>query len=318
MANLMPNDPCPCGSGKAHGKCCGRAALPVPDLPTVEGALQAVEKMFDDHDFDLPESREAPPDNEFLRLDVGVEREQTPLDKALAIMAKARESTDRSERVALAREALEISEECAEAYVILGDQDAESPEQAMELYAKGVEYGARFLGAEGFAETVGHFWSVVETRPYMRAKEGLADCLWVLGQGSEALDNYRELLRLNPDDDQGIRFKLLGCLMREGDIDHAASHLARYREDSSAMWLYTQALVRFIQAGDSQQSRESMIAALAHNRHVKPYLLRQRKLRHRTSDMMSPGERREAVYYVSEWRDYWTDVPGALDWLTSF
>ena len=66
----------------------------------------------------------------------------------------ARESDDRSERVTLAQEALEISEECAEAYVILGDQDAESPEHALEMYSKGVEYGARFLGAEGFADSI--------------------------------------------------------------------------------------------------------------------------------------------------------------------
>ena len=53
---------------------------------------------------------------------------------------------------------------------VTGEETAETPEQALELYRKGVEAGERALGSESFNEYAGHFWGHLETRPYMRAR----------------------------------------------------------------------------------------------------------------------------------------------------
>ena len=59
------------------------------------------------------------------------------------------------------------------------------------------------LGAEGFEEYAGHFWGFLETRPYMRARAGLAIALIKLGDESAAIEHFRAMLKLNPNDNQG-------------------------------------------------------------------------------------------------------------------
>ena len=60
---------------------------------------------------------------------------------------------------------------------------ANTTEAERDHYAKGVEAGEQALGPEGFEEYAGRFWGFLETRPYMRARAGLAAALLKLGGG---------------------------------------------------------------------------------------------------------------------------------------
>ncbi len=135
--------------------------------------------------------------------------EETPLRKAQDMMYDAWEVTDPKGRIALARKALEVSRDCADAYVLLAEETASSVSEALDLYRQGVEIGERALGKDTFEEDVGHFWGILETRPYMRARAGLAECLWADGKHDEAIEHYKDMLRLNPNDNQGIRDLLM-------------------------------------------------------------------------------------------------------------
>jgi hypothetical protein len=94
------------------------------------------------------------------------------VDDAQEMMYDAWEASGAA-RVALARAALDISPLCADAYVLLAEEDARSQPDALALYRQGVEAGERALGNE-FEELSGHFWGFLQTRPYMRARAGLA------------------------------------------------------------------------------------------------------------------------------------------------
>ncbi|HXA70914.1 MAG TPA: hypothetical protein VNW24_10720, partial [Stellaceae bacterium] len=133
--------------------------------------------------------------------------------KAQDVMYEAWERTTSRSRIALARKALGISPLCADAYVLLAEEEARSIEEARDHYAKGVEAGELALGPEGFKQYAGHFWGFLETRPYMRARAGLAGALLKLGDVDGALAHYRDMLKLNPNDNQGIRYVLAGCLL---------------------------------------------------------------------------------------------------------
>ena len=101
--------------------------------------------------------------------------------------------------------------------VPLAEEEAKSVEEALEYYRKGAEAGVQVLGPKGFKEYAAHFWGVLETRPYMRARAGLAATLNALGEVDAAISNYRDMLRLNSNDNQGIRYELASCLMKSGD-----------------------------------------------------------------------------------------------------
>src|ERR1700719_252462 len=188
--------------------------------------------------------------------------------KAQDVMYEAWERTTPRSRIALARKALGISPLCADAYVLLAEEAAQSIEEARDYYAKGVEAGELALGPRRFKEYAGHFWGFLETRPYMRARAGLAGTLVQLGDVAGALAHYRDMLKLNPNDNQGIRYVLAGCLLTQ-DNDGALKELLAEHEDASAFWLYTRALVAFRESGDSDGQAAALVRdAWSANEHV--------------------------------------------------
>lgn len=238
----------------------------------------------------------------------------TPIERAQEIMYKAWNARG-ARRVVLARQALQESPDCADAYVLLAEETAKSPEAARDLYAQGVAAGERALGAAFFQESAGHFWGLIETRPYMRAREGLAQALAALGELSQAVGHLRELLRLNPSDNQGIRYLLARCLMSQGEEQRLLELLDQYPDDGMAEWLYTRALVLFRTQGQGAAADKALRAALDENSYVPLYLLGAEKLPARPPATYGFGDKNEAVLYVGRCGEAWLKTPGARSWL---
>ena len=148
-------------------------------------------------------------------------RKQNPLRQAQKIIYDAWECRDPEERIAFAVGALALSPHCADAYVLLAEEAAGSLKEALRLYQMGTEAGEKALGKAAFRKDAGHFWGILESRPYMRARAGLAQCLWISGLRQEAVTHYTGMLKLNPNDNQGIRYVLLPCLIELGQDKEA-------------------------------------------------------------------------------------------------
>ena len=241
----------------------------------------------------------------------------TPLEQAQDLMYDAWEAPSAKRGVALARKALSICPDCADAYVLLAQESADSLQQARDLFAQGVAAGERALGQEGFRECEGHFWGFVETRPYMRARQGLAQCLWLLGEREAAVADYQEMLRLNPNDNQGIRYILAACLLELGRNRELMELLGRFKDEPTAVWEYTRALVDFRSRGGSRRGDRLLRAAFKVNPCVPPFLLGKRRLPRRLPAYIGFGDEDEAVAYVVEFGEGWMATPGALPWLAA-
>jgi tetratricopeptide (TPR) repeat protein len=237
----------------------------------------------------------------------------TPLEQAQDVMYQAFDARGRR-RIQLARKALELSADCADAYVMLAEE-SRGPELALTLYEQGVAAGERALGAEIFAQEAGHFWGIASTRPYMRARLGLARSLDDFDRRDEAIPHYRELLRLNPGDNQGVRYALLAALMLAGRDDETAALLAQFDDEPTALWRYGRALAVFRREGDSRAARECLRAALRSNRHVPQYVTGDDDWPDSPPDLYSPGSREEAAICDIELGEAWEATPGAIAWL---
>lgn len=228
---------------------------------------------------------------------------------------QAWESPDPAERVDLAKRALQISADCADAWVLLAEESAGGLAKALKYFRNGVAAGERALGPEAFEEYMGCFWGVLETRPYMRASEGLAYCLWAEGERKSAIERLQLMLKLNPNDNQGVRHVLLGFLMEERREAEAEALIQQYSEDWSACWKYARALLAYRREQDSESSREFRRLAIETNKHVPAYLSGKRKLPRYQPDYVGLGDKNEAIAYVFDNRKAWLDTPGAIPWL---
>jgi tetratricopeptide (TPR) repeat protein len=244
--------------------------------------------------------------------------EAAALDAAQDLVYDAWEATTPRRRVALARKALAISPLCADAYVLLAGHSDRGSDEELDLWRHGVESGESALGAAAFKELTGSFWGFLETRPYMRARFGLARALWLRGVRDEAIEHLRDMLRLNPGDNQGVRYVLAAYLVEAGRDGDLPKLLKKFKGDTMAAWTWTSALAAFRRTGDNEENRKLLAQAVAGNEHIPAYLTGEKSPPKTLPPFISPGDVDEAIHYVHEFREGWIHTPGAIDWLRSF
>ena len=125
--------------------------------------------------------------------------------------------------------------------------------------------------------------------------------------------HYRDMLKLNPNDNQGIRYVLAGCLLKQDNYS-ALKELLAAHEDGSAFWLYTRALVAFRER--DEQAAALVKDAWAANQHVPAILAGTKPAVSSDDGYITMGGPDEATYYVTECGAAWHRTPGAVAWLT--
>jgi tetratricopeptide (TPR) repeat protein len=238
----------------------------------------------------------------------------TPLERAQDIMYRAWEARGK-DRIDLAYQALSVSPDCADAYVLLAEEEATDYAGAIRFLEDGVRAGERALGEKMFDEEAGNFWGILETRPYMRARFDLAHLLYLAGERAQAVAHMQALLVLNPGDNQGVRHELAACLLEAGDPEALQKLLDAYPDEYSAVWYYTRALLKFRQEGRTPPADTYLIEAFEQNRFVPLYLLGKKRFPVRTPEYMSIGDDTEAVVYALENGRAWKETPGAFMWM---
>ncbi len=239
-------------------------------------------------------------------------------DRADRLVGDACDIPERDKCLRRAWEALEISPYCVDAYNLLAEE-SEILEEKMQFCEKAVRAGRMVLGEEFIREKEGHFWLILETRPYMRALRGYADCLWEAGLREKAIEIYWELLRLNPNDNQGNRYVLSSCLLESGRDEEMRRLMARYGDEKTCFIAYDKALWTFRVTGGVKERSDSMLReALETNRHVPAYLLGEKFIPWRLPDYYGWGSEEEAIIYAAGSRKAWQQTPGASEWLQEF
>jgi len=241
------------------------------------------------------------------------EEDTDPRDRARDLIYDAWDCSDRRERLRLVREALSLDPDQPDAYNLLADE-ARLSSTKRRYYERALAAAESRLDQSRFEEDVGHFWGLLDTRPYMRARAGLADCLYMTGVVEEALQHYRDMLRLNPGDNQGIRYRLAICLLEQRRDREAAELLNRY-DDATEDWLYNRALLEFRRRGRCSAANAALRRALDANPYVPGYLTGEEEIPDELPDYVTLGGESAAASYAEAAFDAWSDTPGALRWL---
>jgi tetratricopeptide (TPR) repeat protein len=297
----------------SHGEWMARGFM--PDRRFTDRFSAVLDRYLRNHPVESEEELREVLDTHFIGrpLDGTLAPAETPLERAQDLCFEAFSCHGRRQ-VLLARQALQISPDCADAHVLLAEHSA-TPAAALEFYAAGMAAGERTLGPQFFEENAGNFWGISSTRPYMRARFGLAQALEALDREAEAAGHYRELLRLNPNDNLGVRYVLLPLLMQLNADEEAARLLKSYDQESSANWAYARALLAFRLGGRTAAVQRELRAALQVNPHVPAVLVDAEP--QIMPESYGPGTVEEAIVCADELRPAFLATPGALDWLAA-
>jgi len=163
---------------------------------------------------------------------------ESPVEEAQALVHRAMNEPSMPKARKLAEQALKLDPNCVDAMLVRAQTRKLSEKEYIEEVRRAVLAGERNLGEARFREDRGHFWGLVETRPYMRARHVLAMAFIDAGRTREAAEEFEAMLELNPGDNQGVRDYLLGLYLALSDLDRAASLFRQYPEESSAVFAW--------------------------------------------------------------------------------
>ncbi len=175
------------------------------------------------------------------------------------------------------RAALDRDEWLADAYNgLAGIAEAhENWEEAEARYEEAYQRAREALGTE--SPEAYYWWGELDTRPYMRARQGLGWVYWQTGRYEAAITEYEALLRLNPNDNQGVRYLIGPLYQLAGDLDGALDAYDDYAEqypddrgDPHHTYSWGLALYR---SGDGQGALHRWYQGFFQNLYVPPLLL---------------------------------------------
>ena len=162
-----------------------------------------------------------------------LEFEETPMSKAYDYLAQAEDADTITKARKYARKALEVCPECIDAEVFLAELE-DSIFKAETILANAIEKERARLEQEGYftKENIGCFYGIYETRGYLKALSHLAHLCAFEGKSSKAIEICKEIMRLNNNDNLGVRYLLMGLYAYLEDEKSLQKLYNKYDEES--------------------------------------------------------------------------------------
>lgn len=223
---------------------------------------------------------------------------------------------DPEKAVELCTKALKIYPDCVDAQGMLAEIRFQGLTDYIAAMEKAVASGRRDLGKKCFEEDKGYFWGLLETRPFMRAMMQLADGYRQTGkQGcGRAMEIFEEMLELNPNDNQGVRYKLVDCYLAQKLYPKAGQLLKKYPNESMAVFNWARVLYAYVTQGE-KAAEKAIQRATQQNPFVLAYLSGKKRLPRTQPDYYSPGDKSEAIFCVDTIKESWKNHPEVKQWL---
>jgi tetratricopeptide (TPR) repeat protein len=235
--------------------------------------------------------------------------------KAQDLVYQAMEAEDVETVAELTAQALDLDPDCVDALILLAQLTGGTREEMIEHARQAVGAGERSLGGKKFfKENEGYFWGLIETRPYMRARAYLAELLVEAGRNDEAVEHHEEMLRLNPNDNQGLRYSLLGLYFLADNLDGVRRLFHEYEDEGSAVFAWSRVLERHL-SGDEKAATKALKDARKTNKHVMKYLTGEKRLPKNMPDYYGFGDENEAIICADAIGAAWKRSPKAVAWL---
>lgn len=158
-------------------------------------------------------------------------------------------------------------------------------------------------------------WGFAGNRPFLRLLADYGFEADAHHNTQAARDTFRLLLRLNPNDNHGVRDALVSLELAEGGDDAALEIIARYPDDGTPDLRYG-AVLAWFRKGDMRKAGAALKTARRDCKKIEAWLVPARKAEPPSGEFgVALGGDEEAWNYRCDMREVWAATPGAFDWL---
>ncbi|MGQ9659164.1 MAG: SEC-C metal-binding domain-containing protein [Thermochromatium sp.] len=158
-------------------------------------------------------------------------------------------------------------------------------------------------------------WSIEANRPALRLLFRRSLAQTQEGRLKEARRTLETLLRLNPEDNHGVRAELMNLYLRDGENERALALARCFPGDRLADLAYGEVLALY-RLGHEERARTVLETAIRRLPRIPHYLTRKRIKPPRLNPFgFTLGGEDQAWLYREAMRDVWAAEPGVLDWL---
>lgn len=179
---------------------------------------------------------------------------------------------DKKAAIEPALAAAEKSRYCSDAFNVLAECLPTDPGESLTLHCWGMRIGEAYLGKECFKQERGNFYSLLETRPYMRARFNMATDLMNLGCPDDATAHLQALLHLDPTDHLGARLLLSVTLLMTRRYDEFHKFHKKNADGADCYWRYGEVFFQDAIGAKEDQFVAALERAMQANKFV-PVLL---------------------------------------------
>ena len=181
--------------------------------------------------------------------------EDEPRFQSDDLLEEAYNTTSKTKAIKLAKQALEIYPDNIDAECFIAEFEENQIKKLSKMEVI-IEKAKIILEKDNVfeRENIGHFWGIIETRPYMRARNRKITILMDLGRYTEAIKECEEMLNLCENDNLGIRYTLMGlyCILEKFE---ECEKLYKKFNEYSAFMLFPMAITYF-KKGDYKKSKK--------------------------------------------------------------
>jgi len=214
----------------------------------------------------------------------------------------------------VAQYALQLSQECIDAYLLLGDAaiEAWNLDEATHWYAQAVDWSEAQLDQQ----RLDYSWDEdAEWQAYLSALARLARAHWYSGDPATALRIYQRIETMDPADHLFVCWSI-PCAAVESENEGLCQQILKEWPGGEAYWSYSLALLNYRESEDSEASAQALSLAMFQNPHV-PSLLLSGDIGLRRMLVLTNlvGGQDEALHYAQMSIVSWQNTPGAFDWL---
>ena len=169
-----------------------------------------------------------------------VEKDAKSAEDFIDLAEEAVQNGNDAEALRLVRKALKLNPNDLDAILMEIQLGESNPMNVIKRLRVAVDQGRRQLEKNGYfdEESVGEFWGILETRPFMRLREEYISKLKEYGMLRLAAAECEDMIRLNTNNNQGIRYILMHIYAALEEADSAERLLEKYSDHHEGQMLF--------------------------------------------------------------------------------